>query len=240
MSELTKRRILSVDDCEEIHLAVNSALSEDFLLESSTSCLDAMGRCRSEKFDLIILDVMLGDGTGIDLCKALRELPSYSRTPILLLSGIAEVGTKVSGLRSGADDYITKPFDPTELHARVDALLRRTGVPQDTLEFGPMQFDLALQRVTIVQEGKACLLDLTPVEFRILLNLAQRRPQPVSRNELLRTIWPRNVHVIPENIYTHIHAIRKKLMDYCVQLESVRGEGYTLYFDDEQAPAKVW
>lgn len=232
MQKVTAPKILVVDDSEEIHMAIKEFIADEFELDFADSIKNGLECANSKRYDMLILDVVLGDGVGIDLCKKLRGNVLYQHVPILFLTGIGNMETKLSGFSSGGDDYLLKPFDGAELLARTRALLRRSAVKQDVVLCGPLKFDLSLQRAFVQKDGSETALDLTPVEFRILLLLAQRRPVPISRNELLQTIWPKNIRVIPENIYTHVHAIRKKLESHFIELESGRGKGYVLRFTE--------
>jgi DNA-binding response OmpR family regulator len=170
--------------------------------------------------DVIVLDWMLPDGDGVELCKELRA--SGVQTPILMLTARGEVSDRVKGLRCGADDYLTKPFEVDELIARLNALVRRS--KQGVIRVGGLSVD-PIQRRVLAGDHQ---LDLTAKEFELLLYMAVRRGQTVPRAELLEKVW--NLRFDPGSglLDVHISRLRDKLGKHADVVETVRGVGYRI------------
>jgi DNA-binding response OmpR family regulator len=213
-------RILIVED----EPAIAVALQDDLELEGYAVQVEENGRTAvevalEESFDLVILDVMLPGKSGYDVCRELRI--KQPRLPILMLTARAGEAEKVLGLDVGADDYVTKPFSPLELRARIKALLRRTSSVKATrITLGSVSLDLERLEVRVADQP----VDLTNLEFRILAALMQNEGRVLSRSELMDMAWGSEVVVSDRAIDTHIANLRKK-MD-CDVIESVRGMGY--------------
>jgi two-component system, OmpR family, alkaline phosphatase synthesis response regulator PhoP len=170
------------------------------------SALDLAGR---EKFDFIILDVMLPGQSGLSVCRKLRQLGSS--TPILMLTARRQLADKVTGLRTGADDYLTKPFQMAELLARIEALLRRSvqgGAPAATrYQFGSVQIDF--RRTEVLREGQAVMLSAK--EFQLLRYFVEHRDATLSREELLREVWGYGTVPSSRTVDVHVAWLRQKL-----------------------------
>lgn len=184
----------------------------------------AYWRALARAFDLIVLDVMLPHKDGFEVCRKLRHAGSH--TPILLLTAKTQESDKVLGLEVGADDYVTKPFSPRELRARIKALLRRTAgdLPRN-FRFGDM--DLDFPRAELRRGGKP--VEITPLEFKLLAMLIRHRGRVISRDELLENVWGRGISVTDRVIDTHVTNLRKKIEPKPAEpryLISVRGMGY--------------
>lgn len=224
-SRVTKNKILVIEDDADMVFLLRR------LLEGAGYHLTAAadGKCGLEVFeeiapDLVILDVNLPLLDGLDVCRRLR---SSSMVPILMLSCHREDYDKVVGLETGADDYLGKPFNPSELLARVHALLRRArafGEPTE-LRIGDLCLDPSSHEVT--REG--ALLSLTPIEFSLLEELMRRSGLTLSRAELLRAIWGGEFQGQTRTVDTHIRNLRLKLPESSrIRIESVRGVGFKL------------
>ena len=218
-------RILVVED--EHNLAV--ALEDDLTLEGYDVEVVADGesasrRARAQPFDLILLDVMLPRQDGFDVCRELRR--AGLRTPVILLTAKTQESDKVLGLELGADDYVTKPFSPRELRARVKALLRRAaGDRPDVYRFGDMEADFA--RCECRLKGKP--LDVTPFELKLLAAFVRHRGHALTRAQLLDEVWGADTFVTDRVVDTHIANLRKKIEprpDRPRYLVGVRGVGY--------------
>ncbi len=218
-------RILVVED--EPRLALG--LEDDFKLEGYEVEVvrdgeTASRRAREQPFDLIILDVMLPRKDGFEVCRELRR--AGLRTPIILLTAKTEESDKVLGLELGADDYVTKPFSPRELRARVKAVLRRAaGELPEVYRFGEVEVDFS--RGELRRAGKP--VDLTPLEFKLLAAFIRHRGHVLSREQLLDEVWGRKIAVTDRVVDTHITNLRKKIEPRPAQpryLVSVRGMGY--------------
>ena len=173
--------------------------------------------------DLVVLDIMLPDGDGVQLC---RELKENYRVPILFLSALGESRDVVEGLRAGGDDYLAKPYDLEELAARIEARLRQERARSRYLSYGPLRLD--------VFSGRGCLgdtdLQLTQKEFAVLLLLVQHAGETVSKEEVLREVWNVEAEDDSRALWTLISRLRRKLDSERSRLEisSRRGDGYTL------------
>jgi two-component system phosphate regulon response regulator PhoB/two-component system alkaline phosphatase synthesis response regulator PhoP len=178
--------------------------------------------------DLVVLDIMLPDGDGLDLCKKLRSDARYRTIPIIILSARAEESDRVIGLELGADDYMVKPFSPRELLARIRAVLRRREHPEELGEsvwIGNILFIDRARRVAQI-EGKT--IELTASEFKILELLATKPGWVFSRESILKHLWGYEKAVIDRTIDVHIKNLRSKLGEAGAFLKNVRGTGYKL------------
>jgi two-component system, OmpR family, alkaline phosphatase synthesis response regulator PhoP len=202
-------RILLVEDEPALVITLTDMLrGEGYEVESSSNGREAKSRILREAFDLVILDVMLPGMNGFDICKAVRE-QGY-KMPILMLTARDQTRDKVQGLRTGADDYLAKPFDPHELLARIEALLRRAPAQarsSEWQEFGDIRLDLQIGRVFRAGEK----VDLSERELALLRYLIERRGTVVSRDELLLNVWGYSTAPTTRTVDVHIAMLRQKL-----------------------------
>jgi len=176
--------------------------------------------------DLIILDLMLPDADGIEICKFLKSREDFVSIPIIMLTARATEADKVLGLELGADDYVTKPFSPRELVARVKAVLRRkTQKPGRKIKVGDILL-IDLDKFEVFVEDRK--IDLTPTEFRILKILASKKGWVFTRNQILDHLWGHDKIVLDRTIDVHIKNIREKLGKAKKFIKSVRGVGYKI------------
>jgi two-component system phosphate regulon response regulator PhoB/two-component system alkaline phosphatase synthesis response regulator PhoP len=177
--------------------------------------------------DLIILDLMLPDEDGLEICKKLRDNDLYSEIPIIILSARGEESDRIVGLELGADDYITKPFSPRELVARVRAILRRRtrGEEEKRIEIGDI-LAIDLQKYETFVSGKK--VELTTTEFNILKLLASKKGMVFSREKILDYLWGDEKTVIDRTVDMHIKNLRKKLKEAAPFIKSLRGIGYKI------------
>lgn len=182
---------------------------------------------RTEKPDLLILDLMLPDTDGFEVCKYLKRQDNFASIPIIMLTARAEETEKVLGLELGADDYVTKPFSPRELVARVKAVLRRQGKAEDSgqIVVGD-SLRLDPERYEVEVDGDR--IELTSTEFRILQLMAGRKGRVFSRDAILQHLWGDDKTVIDRTVDVHIRHIREKLGRAGVFIKNVRGVGYKL------------
>ena len=178
--------------------------------------------------DLILLDWMLPLLSGIEVCRRLRRASDSRNVPIIMLTARGEEGDRVRGLNSGADDYVTKPFSPSELIARVRAVLRRArpSTDEETLRYGDLLMDLASHRVKRSDRD----IHLGPTEFRLLRHFLEHPGRVFSREQLLDTVWGPDVYVEPRTVDVHIRRLRKALnaeQDDDL-IRTVRSAGYAL------------
>ena len=218
-------RILIVEDDPDIALGLEDDLTvEGHQMEVVRDGEIAARRGREAGWDLILLDVMLPGKDGFEVCRELRH--ARVRTPIILLTAKAQEAEKVLGLELGADDYVTKPFSPRELRARIKAVLRRFSAPvQETYRFGDVEVDFA--RAELRRNGKA--VDVTPIEVKLLAAFIRSRGRVLSREQLLDAAWDQDIHVTDRAVDAHIVNLRRKIEPHPAEprfLLSVRGLGY--------------
>jgi two-component system phosphate regulon response regulator PhoB len=175
--------------------------------------------------DLVLLDLMLPDVQGVEVCRLLKADPKTRNTPVIILTARGEEMDRVVGFEIGADDYVTKPFSVRELVLRARAVLRRgepSGRPADVVKLGDVTIDAEAHRVHV--EGRE--VPLTALEFRLLRTLVHRRDRVQTRETLLNDVWGLNLNVETRTIDTHIKRLREKLGKAGTLIETVRGVGY--------------
>jgi len=179
---------------------------------------------RSERPDVVILDLMLPQMTGEKVCKALKEDVNTVNIPIIMLTAKGQTGDRVSGFEMGADDYLAKPFSPKELTLRIQALLRRirTAAKADVIEIGPFHVDKGAFDIRLGGQR----LELTTTEFKLLTLLIERRGRTQSRETLLFDVWGYQNVIDTRTVDTHMRRLREKLGEFAPWLETIRGEGY--------------
>jgi two-component system phosphate regulon response regulator PhoB len=233
MSEQNKPFILIVEDEAPLVTLLRYNLEKQgFRVEDAGDGGEALTRITEAPPDLLLLDWMLPTMSGIELCRQLRRRPNTRTLPIIMLTARAEDQDAVRGLDTGADDYITKPFNTEALIARIRALLRRSGtVPTKLkLNFHDISLDPASHRV--LRNGRA--LHLGPTEFR-LLEFFLRHPKRVfSREDVLNAVWGRDIHVEPRTVGVHIRRLRKAINGPGETdiVRTVRAAGYALDLDE--------
>ncbi len=224
------RRILFVEDEAAFAVGMIDRLqAEGYEVEWAQTGPAGYEMALARPFDLIVLDIMLPGKNGFDVCRDLRR--EGVSAPVLMLTSRGEVVDRVVGLKLGADDYVQKNCEPVELMARIEALLRRAGgvaaVSGDRAEFGDLRIDL--RRHSVTRAGKP--LTLSPVEFRLLEYLIERRGDVVTRQELLENVWSLSGDTLSRTVDVHIAGLRKKIEDdprYPRFLLTVKGTGYKL------------
>jgi two-component system phosphate regulon response regulator PhoB len=195
---------------------------------------EALQLLRNTKPDLIILDWMMPGKSGVQFARELRSNPLTQAIPILMLTAKGEEADKVLGLDAGADDYVTKPFSPKELVARVKALLRRhvfEVVEEKALVLGPMQLDPVAHRLTIrISDNTSKALALGPTEFRLMQFLMANPERVHSRTHLLDNVWGNEVYIEERTVDVHIKRLRAALAPFACDhyVETVRGSGYRI------------
>ncbi len=218
-------KILVVEDEPAIALGLKNDLKlEGHAVEVAADGETAARRGRQEAFDLILLDLMLPRKDGLAVCRELRH--AGVRTPIIMLTAKAMEADKVVGLEMGADDYITKPFSPLELRARVKAILRRgAGEAPDVYGFGDVEVDFT--RAEVRRAGVA--VEMTPLEFKLLCTFVRRRGRILTRERLLDEVWRPDSSPTDRVIDNHIMNLRRKIEPAPHEpryIVSVRGLGY--------------
>ncbi|VAW73281.1 Phosphate regulon transcriptional regulatory protein PhoB (SphR) [hydrothermal vent metagenome] len=221
------RRVLIVEDEQAIREMLGFALKKAELhFEEVADAEQALIAVASNPPDLILLDWMLPGMSGIDLARRLRKEEVTAKIPIIMLTARVEENDRVYGLEVGADDYITKPFSPRELIARINAVLRRSlaGSDDQLIEFDGLSLDPVSHRV----QADGCVLNLAPTEFRLLHFFMSNPDRVYSRERLLDYVWGRGIFVEERTVDVHIRRLRKALSEcgYDRFIQTVRGAGY--------------
>lgn len=224
---MSKEKILVVDDEQDLVKLIRYHLEKDgYKVITAYNGDDALFLTRKERPELIILDLMLPGIDGLEVCRKLKADQELAHPAIIMLTAKGEEADITMGLKLGADDYMTKPFSPKELVARVQAVLRRTqgvSTTKDSIEIdGLLTIDLYKHEVTI--QDKAIPLTLT--EFRLLHQLASRPGRVFTRDQLLDAISGPETFVIDRTIDVHIASLRKKLKTFANHIITIRGIGY--------------
>ena len=221
-----KPKILVVDDePDAVELVAFNLKGAGYQVSTAADGEEALRKAREQLPDLIVLDVMLPEVDGLEVCKILRRDGHTADIPIIMLTAKAGEVDRVLGLELGADDYVTKPFSPRELVLRVKRLLRNV-VPEaekpDRLTWKELAIDIPRHEAKL--KGKP--LDLTATEFKLLVTLVQRRGRVQSREALLRDVWEYESLIDTRTVDTHMRRLREKLGPASRYLDTVRGVGY--------------
>ena len=223
------KHILVVDDeADLVELVSYNLRKEGFAVDSASDGETALTKIRKGRYDLVVLDLMLPGIQGIELCRMLRNEPETAGLPIIMLTAKGEEVDRILGLEMGADDYMTKPFSPRELIARVRAVLRRLKgkpMPEKILKIGELEIDR--ERYTVSAREKQVKLSAT--EFKLLLFLAERRGKVFSRNQLLDAVWHDEAFVEPRTVDVHIRRLRSHIEEDAANpkyIKTMRGIGY--------------
>lgn len=220
-------RILIIEDDADIRDLIRLQLKlQNYTVEVARTGLEAKTLIERTSYDLFLIDRMLPDTNGIELCKYIRSNSLTSQKPIILVTALSEPENIIDGLDAGADDYITKPFDINILHARVRAQLRKLAPKKSShvFEFENLFVDLQKCRVKVDKQE----VNLTNTEFQILATLSKSPGIVHTRESLISKILGDEVHVTNRTIDTHIAGLRKKLKDASNLIETIRGVGYRL------------
>src|SRR5579862_5279642 len=223
------KRVLVIEDDKDIIELVRYNLEKDgFHVAASIDGATGLAQVRKTPPDILILDLMLPKLSGLEICKEVRKDVSLNRLPVLILTAKGEEADRVVGLELGADDYVTKPFSPRELTARVKALLRRAepGAPSEKpVEIGTLRIDPAAYRVTRAAKP----VPMSTLEFRLLYFLAARPNRVFTRDQLLDAVWGTERFVTPRSVDVYVRRLREKVeidADHPAFLKTVRGAGY--------------
>lgn len=216
-------QLLIVDDEQKIREVIREyAEFNEYSVDEAADGMEALNLCREKQYDLIVMDIMMPKLDGFSACKELRK---FSDTPVIMLSARGEEYDKLFGFELGIDDYVTKPFSPKELMARIHAVLSRRQAgqkPQEIYTFGGLEINMAARTVTI--DGKKA--DLTPKEYELLFYLVQNKNLALSRDKLLSDVWGYDFFGDDRTIDTHIKNLRNNLGPYRDHIVTLRGVGY--------------
>jgi two-component system alkaline phosphatase synthesis response regulator PhoP len=224
---MPKRVLIVEDDPDIAKLIVNYLAREGFAVATAPHGASGLKQARENPPDLLVLDLMLPEIDGLEVCKALRGSPGTSALPILMLTAKGEESDRIVGLELGADDYVTKPFSPKELVARVKALLRRSGRPEKApaaYNYGPIVLDETRHDVKL--NGKE--VRLTAKEFGLLAQLLKSKGRVLTREMLLENVWGYDANVSTRTVDVHIRRLREKIPILNKAIVTVMSHGYKL------------
>ena len=222
-------RILIVDDEPDIvELLEYNLRQTGYTVVTARDGAAAFAEVRRQPPDLVLLDLMLPDISGTEVCRRLKKDSSTEGIPIVMITARSEEIDRVVGFELGADDYVTKPFSPREVVLRVQAVLRRARPRHETADermvFGTLEIDVPRHRVLVDEEE----VPLTALEFKLLLDLASRRGRVQSRDDLLERVWGYAPGIETRTVDTHVKRLREKLGSARDCIETVRGVGYRM------------
>ena len=218
--------VLLVEDSKEVFTMVKQAIGSIVDLHWVES-IDTARDKLNEDLSLILLDIELPDGSGVDFCTEVQA--SFPDLPIFFLTSHDDLSDKVLGFSAGADDYITKPFQPLELKARVESRLKKEATRKQStelLKWVEIDIDKNCQEVKILNEGVYEKIDLTALEFKLLTYFAGQEGHVIPRDKVLDDIWGKDVHIYSRSVDTHVSKLRKKLGPVSHIIQSVHGAGY--------------
>lgn len=225
---MTARILIVEDEAALVTLLSYSLEKEGFTVRVAADGEQALEALAEEPPDLVLLDWMLPHLSGIEICRRIRRDPATSGLPVIMLTARGEEADRIRGLDTGADDYVTKPFSPAELIARVRALLRRAhpAIGADSLTAGDIVMDLAAHRVHVGDTE----VELGPTEFRLLRHFMEHPGRVYSRDRILDAVWGRDINVEDRTVDVHVGRLRKSLRAVTGHdpIRTVRGAGYSL------------
>ncbi len=229
MTEAKPKRILVVDDESDVtDLVAYHLKSKGFQVETVNDPNGSIGAARSFVPDLVILDVMMPDLNGIQICRMLRADPKLKKVPVIFLTAKAEENDRIQGLEMGADDYICKPFSTKELVLRVQSIIRRLSeaVPEEPKRLQVGQIVIEVDRHEAFVHGRK--IELTATEFKLLRLLMERRGRVQTREHLLINVWNYETEIETRTVDTHVRRLREKLGSEADWIETIRGVGYRM------------
>jgi two-component system, OmpR family, alkaline phosphatase synthesis response regulator PhoP len=234
------RVLVAEDERDVAELIRHHLLKDGYDAVLAKTGTEALERARHEKPDLILLDIMIPEMNGWEVCRCLKRDPETADIAVIMVSGRVEEGDKVLGFELGADDYVTKPFSPRELLARIRAVARRRSggegaARRSHLKVGQLEIDRERFEVTVA--GR--VVTLTPKEFELLATLVAAPGRVFRRDELLDLVWGRDGFVEPRTVDVHLARLRAKFLDAKVDppgVETVRGVGYRFREADASRP----
>ena len=235
MSNLQPHVLIVEDEPPLVELLSYNLEKAGFQIHIARDGEEALLAVEERKPDLILLDWMLPYVSGIEICRRIRRNPETRNVPIIILTARGEEDDRIRGLEAGADDYVVKPFSPSELVARVRAVLRRTrpAFDKDSLTYGDITMDLTTHRVSRNDEP----VDLGPTEFRLLRFMMEHPGRVFSREQLLDSVWGHDTYIEPRTVDVHIRRLRKamNLPGTTDLIRTVRSAGYALDLKEQVA-----
>lgn len=236
------QKLLIIEDDRQVIDLIALLLGNDADIKQAESLAQGRKILASGPIDLILLDVGLPDGSGFHFLSELKNHLDWREIPVVMLTGLGKVDDKVLGFSLGADDYIAKPFDPAEFRARVLSKLnkrQRSEQREEIRTFADLIFKIPYQRAYIRTASGEQHLDLTPVEYRILLFLLSHPEQVFSRDQIMDEVWPDQVFVSDRTVDTHVSNLRKKITESRYLIRSVHGVGYRIEENEKKKQKNV-
>ena len=221
-------RVLVVDDESDVTELLQYRLEQEgYRVATLNDPLGFVVKVREFEPDLMLLDIMMPELSGIQLCRIVRADPSMKDIPVIFLSARGEVEDRIKGLEAGAEDYVSKPFNTNELMLRISKMLKRSGAPsepagQSRIEIGDVVIDEDLHELKV--DGRNVVL--TATEFRLLKLLMERKGRVQSRDHVLVNVWHYDTDIETRTVDTHVRRVREKLGQHAHMIETVRGVGY--------------
>ncbi|MFL2833173.1 MAG: response regulator transcription factor [Coraliomargaritaceae bacterium] len=228
MSAQKMHRVLVVDDESDVTELLQYRLEQEgYRVATLNDPLGFVVKVREFEPDLMLLDIMMPELSGIQLCRIVRADPSMKDIPVIFLSARGEVEDRIKGLEAGAEDYVSKPFNTNELMLRISKMLKRSGAPSEPaghsrIEIGGVVIDEDLHQLKV--DGRNVVL--TATEFRLLKLLMERKGRVQSRDHLLVNVWHYDTDIETRTVDTHVRRVREKLGQHAHMIETVRGVGY--------------
>jgi DNA-binding response OmpR family regulator len=219
------KKILVIEDDLFFQKLIENVLEEKYAVHCSDTFKIGNQLISTNNYDLFIVDITLPDGNGLDICSLIKSQSTTRKKPIIIVSGKCEIEEKLKGFEFGADDYLTK-----ELLARVCAKFKNLTPDDESVKYihiGPVKIDLQKQRL-MDQSGN--FIELTQIEFKLLVYFASHKDHILSRNQILESIWSENLSITERVIDTHISHLRKKVGSFGVNIKAVHGVGYCFSF----------
>ncbi len=228
METLAKKILVVDDEADVTELVAYHLKAKGFAVETLNSPNSSIGLALSFLPDLVILDVMMPDLSGVQICRMLRSDAKLKKIPVIFLTAKAEENDRIQGLETGADDYICKPFSPKELVLRVQSILRRVAEsgPNEPKKLQAGQLILDVDRHEVAINGQ--VVELTATEFKLLKLLMERRGRVQTREHLLINVWNYETEIETRTVDTHVRRLREKLGAEADWIETIRGVGYRM------------
>ena len=222
------KRILLIEDSKKTQQLILHSLEREFEVFIAETASETLHYCRSQNPDLILLDINLGIDSGYTILEQLKVNRLIDETPVIFLTGEESIQNKVIAFNLGADDYITKPFDPTELNLRIKARLKDHGSRDSkTISFQGINIDTnTLTAYELNEQGKRENLDLYPTEIKLLVFFIENKNQVFSREQIFHKVWGDNCYYLDRTIDRHISSLRKKIGKWGDCIRTIYGAGY--------------
>jgi two-component system alkaline phosphatase synthesis response regulator PhoP len=224
---VSKKILIIEDDKDIVDLLKHYLTKEGYVTKDAGDGISGLKKAKDENFDLIVLDIMLPEMDGLEVCKELRGNSKTSTVPVIMLTAKSEETDKIVGLELGADDYVTKPFSPKELVARIKALLRRTErIPEEekVYRYGKLIVDVSKHEVTWGKQP----VELTSKEFDLLATLLRSKGRVLTRNQLMDQVWGYDYFGGMRTVDVHIRRLREKIPELSDEILTVKNIGYKL------------